>query len=543
MAAMTGIGDHLSSVSDEYLKIYPYEKLHASRIAYEEHSYRTLVLKQKYSQTPYIPESDFSRPEYFVKRWGASAMADRDHLLDFIYEDGRKTGDIYERRVYPPYSPFVYQTMRNTSIANQVYEFGHTYVGIGFVDLFQVAWGSYKQSMSKKLKYYGFDACRVTTLRCKIIYGIMKHFNEEKISTSTLLQVWFSTCWDAKTSELFTEVLRDALKDPSKYQLDREDYPLIRKWMKTTVTVKKAKEQFSKGLRDTHFDDIWRMKFEEDRVKFCRYLFTGCIFVDEKEIVCGNVTMFTTQDGVEKIPEELFFKAIDMQARGLTKMTKKMSSLTSLFALITSVTSQTISGFRSLVGIGQIECFLETKRVDPNDMLFAKKIRQLNPYAIDWSNVPEYMKKNEFIRFARACSVDDTIHQLHFLNWIQCVFGACHYDWGGAKEKLLSYFKDCRKKFKESESLFEQMPLQSTFFTSLPFVNYLNEINMYLSMRYRQTFENYFLSDEKGKPLHRHQSMIVDAQLSPFFTQSHTMFRSIFTFNDDINLQMTFSDD
>ena len=237
MADMAGIGDQSSLVSDAYLKMYPNENQHASRIAYEEYTYRNLVLREKNSQTPYIPESDFTRPEYFVKRWGASAMADRKHLVDFIYEEGRKTGDIYERRVYPPYNPYVYQSMRNTSIANQAYEFGHTYVGIGFVDLFQIAWGSYKQSMSQKLTYYGFDASRVTTLRSKIIYGIMKHFNEEKIPTSSMLQVWFSSCWDAKTSELFTSVLKDALNDPSRYQLDQEDIPLIRKWMNTSVSI------------------------------------------------------------------------------------------------------------------------------------------------------------------------------------------------------------------------------------------------------------------------------------------------------------------
>ena len=153
-----------ASVSDEYLKLYPSEKLQASRIKAEELAYRSLIFEEKRNETPHIPESDFTRPEYFTKRWGASAIVDSKHIIDFIYEEGRKTGDIYERRVYPPYNPFVYQTMRNTSIANQVYEFGHTYVGIGFVDLFQVAWGSYKESMSKKMKYYGFDASRVTTL-------------------------------------------------------------------------------------------------------------------------------------------------------------------------------------------------------------------------------------------------------------------------------------------------------------------------------------------------------------------------------------------
>ena len=366
----------------------------------------------------------------------------------------------------------------------------------------------------------------------------MKHFEEQKIPTLKLLQVWFSSCWDAKTSESFSLVLQDALNNLSKYQLDAEDIPLIRQWMKTSVSVKKAKQEFSKGLRDIHFDDIWQMKFEVDRVKFCRYLFTGCIFVDEKDAVCGNVTMFSKYEGVQKIPEKLFFKAIDLNARGLSK---QKGNLTSLFELITSVTLQTVTGFRSLVCIGQIECFLEAKCVDPRDMLLAERIKGLNPYAIDWSNVPEYMKKDEFITFAKACSVEDTIHQLHFLNWVQCVFGACHVDWRYDKGKLLSFFKECRKQYKQNNIL-KKLDCQSGFFKSSPFINYLNEINMYLSIRYRKHFEDFFLSDDEGNLLNRHESFIVDAALSSFFTQSHTMFRSTFTFNDEINLRINFCD-
>jgi len=55
------------------------------------------------------------------------------------------------------------------------------------------------------------------------------------------------------------------------------------------------------------------MKSERDRVMYCRYLFTGCIFVDEFNITCGNPTMFTEFDGQTKMPGESFFRAIDLK--------------------------------------------------------------------------------------------------------------------------------------------------------------------------------------------------------------------------------------
>ena len=68
-----------------------------------------------------------------------------------------------------------FQTMRNTSISDQVYEFGHTYVGFGFVDLFQLMWGIHFNDRDATLTFHGFDMNRVTTLRSKLIYGAMRN--------------------------------------------------------------------------------------------------------------------------------------------------------------------------------------------------------------------------------------------------------------------------------------------------------------------------------------------------------------------------------
>ena len=83
-----------------------------------------------------------------------------------------------------------------------------------------------------------------------------------------------------------------------------------------------------------------------------------------------------------------------------------------------------------------------TKLIDPNEIDFAATIKSLNPFAIDLSNVPDYLEKDSFIKFARACSVEDTVHTLHFMNWPQYVFGACHIDWVNCQD-------DCQKLYRE----------------------------------------------------------------------------------------------
>ena len=291
-----------NSVADQYKKCYPKEKAQIQRIKLEESVYRTSTVYRKQVGTRIAPE-EFSNLEYFFKRWGSAVLYDYEQLMQFL-KVPRQFGSIFIRRHYPPYLPKFHQTMRNTSIANQVYEFGHTYVGIGFVDLFQLAWGSYKDSLSdQNLTFYGYDSSRVTTLRSKIIYSAMYNYEEKEIRTESLLQIWFSSCWDLETSNAFDRILVDALADPKEFQLDDEDVVIVEKWQKVTVSKKKAAVEFSKDLQNHHFDDVWRMKSIEDQIKFCRYLFTGCIFVDEKKIVCGTkpcLQMYVEQQRCKK---------------------------------------------------------------------------------------------------------------------------------------------------------------------------------------------------------------------------------------------------
>ena len=81
--------------------------------------------------------------------------------------------------------------MRNTSTANLYYEIGKNYVGFGFVDMFQLLWGTYINDGEKEIpvpmKFYGYDMSRVVTLPSKLVYLAMKNFDESDISIASIL--------------------------------------------------------------------------------------------------------------------------------------------------------------------------------------------------------------------------------------------------------------------------------------------------------------------------------------------------------------------
>ena len=528
------------SLAEEYLKEFPGEQEHVKRIETEEIAYRTNLVQQK-SQGPMFSDSDFTAREMFMKRWGPCVL-DEQHLRAFLSNPDRKFGDIYERPHHPPQTDRFYQTMRNTGIANQIYEIGRNYVGFGFVDMFQLIWGNYPNEHEESpvpMKFYGYDMSRVVTLRSKLVYFAMKNFEECDVSITSILQMWFSSCWDFETESVFNMLVSEALEDEKNSEFDVKDRQLLKTWKKKEFSVNEAKEVFSKGLRNALFDDLWQMKYERDRVRFCRYLFTGCIFVDENSVVCGNPTMFTDYEGSTKIEEELFFKAFDLNAN-CGHLSSKNRTL--LYDFIVSATEEAARKFRLRVASGQIECNFETRFVDPKDLKFAAFIKSLEPYGIDWSNLPDYMDKNCFIKFARACSAEETVHNLHFINWIQYVFGASHVDRG--KEACIKMYhikkqaEPVTKMLKAFESTVNPENPLFKFFDGDIYMNSLNEMNLYLSTMYRESFEDYFLSDEKGSKLNRLDYSMCDGMRFHFFDQSPTMFRSAFTFNEELQLQL-----
>ena len=69
---------------------------------------------------------------------------------------------------------------------------------------------------------------------------------------------------------------------------------------------------------------------------------------------------------------------------------------------------------------------MQVKKVKADEVHFARKVRDLEPLGIDWSNLPDYIERSKFLEFAKKCSnqKDATLHHLHSTEWTRHVFGA-----------------------------------------------------------------------------------------------------------------------
>ena len=72
---------------------------------------------------------------------------------------------------------------------------------------------------------------------------------------------------------------------------------------------------------------------------------------------------------------------------------------------------------RSRIQEGRLTYHLYHKNDDMKNSVLAANTRGLNPYMINWSNVPDYLNKDAFIKFAQDCSTKQTKHYVTFINW------------------------------------------------------------------------------------------------------------------------------
>ena len=93
-----------------------------------------------------------------------------------------------------------------------------------------------------------------------------------------MCQVWFSTCWDARTQTQFTSFVK-------RHETSSTDdllHKFAKVWLaKMPVTVVEAQAKHSEILSHGFCEPLLNLKRKVDRVKFCRHLLTGCLFVDE----------------------------------------------------------------------------------------------------------------------------------------------------------------------------------------------------------------------------------------------------------------------
>ena len=505
-----GQAPEMPKFHDEYKKVYPrdvafYTKLRDSWVMSKMLT-KEIVLKE------------LSRREVdhriFMKRWGPCALS---HELRAFLSNNPKPGDIFSEKPSAAYGYLpgqqIYQSMRNSPVTPQTFELGETYVAIGFVDMFPLVVGSFVTkdkdgTEQEPMVYYGYDKSVIVIARNMVLYQMMKN----SACIDSILQVWFSTGWSKKTLEDFHLSCRLVLENlDSMINHSSAIKELLAHWMKTTVGMKSVQILWTQHVAQHLLDPILNLCHEKDRVEYARYISTGHIFGSEKsDYIYGNLSMFSLPNSFEgfKREEENFFAA------------NAMDSLEYATSLLKSVTSKITEGVTKLIEHiknGSIVCHFITAEFNLQNIEELKNIKKLNAKGIDWSNVPDYLKQDDFFKMAQACDGSDTLHSLHFMNWVYFVFGTCIIDYPNMTEVYEELVHERERDFRCAKG-------SRPFFRQDKYIEYyMNYSQNALAKRYRKNFIEFVFGGRNvnvSKP--------ISEDFNPFARSQETFFM---TFN------------
>ena len=421
-----------------------------------------------------------------MERWKYSGPA----LEEFLRRDP-KPGDIFVDRIPVPYGKItstdvdssndilIQQTIKNSPVQPMEFHFDNTYVFVGFVDLFPLLVGLFPSENSasshRPLSFIGYDKSEVVIARSIVIYEMMVN----RLSSDSILQVWFSSGWNEKTQEDFQQTCRKLL-NIKEFKTDERVKKMLNHWVVSKVSAESVLQIWKRLVKDRQFSPLNRLRYEKDRLAYARYLLTGHIFgKNEKDYVFGNVTIFSfPSDNYRYInrKEDNIFAALSLK------------DFIYEGSLIESVTTKLTKGLATLIEHitnGRVICKFVFRDLNLEDVVTLEDIKKLNARVIDWSNVPDYLPVNDFFTMAKMCNGSDTTHSMHFMNWPTCVFGTSLIDYPDKSGMYKTLKKAMMLKYDKVKK-------------TLPFLRqdqyllyYMNTADKMLSEKYRQNFIDY----------------------------------------------------
>ena len=348
------------------------------------------------------------------------------------------------------------------------------------MDLFSLLVGSFcsdSASSQGPLSFVGYDKSEVVIARAIVIYEMMVN----RFSSTSILQVWFSSGWNEKTQEDFQKIC-SYLLNTKELETDERVKKMLNHWMVSKVSAQEVIPFFRRRLEDNHLLPLNILRYEKDRLAYARYVLTGQIFSkNDEDYVFGNVTMFSfPSDNYRYInqKEDNIFAALSLK------------DFTYEGSLMESVTTKLTKGLATLmehITNKRVICKFLFRDLSLDDVETRHNIKKLNARVIDWSNIPDYLTVNDFFTMAKICNGSDTTHSMHFMNWPFCVFGTSLIDYPDKSGMYRNLKKAMMKKY-------EKVKKKRPFLRQDQYVPYyMNVADQILCEEYRQKFIDYVM--------------------------------------------------
>ena len=398
----------------------------------------------------------------------------------------------YQTAVAVPFYAFP-----NHPIIKQTFTSFRRYIGVGFVDLSMFLFADFDSS-TKPITFIGYDLNIISIARAYVIYSMMCL----DYSVSSILEIWFSSTITERTYKAFLNTCLILLDDPNLigdsnpkrkrvFLVDHQEEVLaiLKYWTnpKSGLTQENAKEMWLQSIDEGQIEVVKNLRYSKDRIDYMKYILTGEIDFDSGKGKYGNYSIFNYPSNercsnYQRTSESIFaFLTMDNLAEGESLWDRCI--LTLMKGVIQT---------KKLIISGEIFCGFNCTEVSLDNLPIIKEIRSLEPALITWSNIPDYMDPAKFIKLTKLCSCSDTVHQVHFQNWVQSVYGANILDYP-TDERLIIYddmLKEFNGKYTKAQSYLS--------FINLPVLEDPKNISFeVLGEKYRDLFIKYYFDERK----------------------------------------------
>ena len=124
-------------------------------------------------------------------------------------------------------------------------------------------------------------------------------------------------------------------------------------------------------------------------------------------------------------------------------------------------------------------------------------IKDRNARTVDWSNICDYLSKEDFLKMAKAVSSKKTVHYVHFKNWTQYYKGASLLDYK-EKQPIIKEAFDSHK-IRHEALVLNSDNYRKMWAEELKFLNYLDVTDWSLSTKCRDKYLDHFFGSEDVK--------------------------------------------
>jgi hypothetical protein len=431
-------------------------------------------------------------------------------LFTWYFDDERKIGDVLHRPAvkYTQGVSVLHANFANCSVCpKHTLRFGSTHVAVGFVDLGLLLDSKYLERTDKQesecLLFRGFEANEFSVAKSSVLWDMIC---TEGTKASWVVQVWFSSVWSKRATNAFLAAARRVAgtesTNSSVPKFSHEAHSLLNHWASSKgVGLKKlvkrrgqTRKESSAALFFAHL---------EDRAEMLRYHLTGAFGLGGEELCSSSIVMFDCPNTSHKIEAASVFDTLT-----LSDVVSSDLYNGSYFQTAERVKERRVELLMEYAKAEKIKIQLSVHTLSPKSVAQIEEIARLEPVSISWSNVLDYMSREEFHFLAKSCG-PNAIHSGYSMNWPTQTYGASLIDYPDTSTSVI------RKAEKATVSSMKDLCNQRRIFLLPIQHNPLNTTASFLANRcYSHWVEHFFghptievietgMMDHLGNPLSR----------------------------------------